>query len=307
MESAESPTITTARRPAGYKRTKSTSVVEVSAMFAAGTPHPSLRGVVLRYEGYADRIGRARHDPPTAVHVRADHHRSRRGVDRRASGARSHRAAALGFVRRRHHRWAGPRRPPRVGELSAGRPDTARRSATDGHADERVGQPTVPIDDVLGPFGGSSFSASETRRTGRRGSRSSTPRSGRGWPTPRPSTPAWSGRCAASPKAVARRRSQTGGELGWSHRRLIARYRDAVGLPPKLVARIVRFERLAALVSGDAVGRLGGCRPYVRVLRPGPSGPRGTCAGGHHADRVRMQAVNSVQDVAPAVGLASTS
>ena len=24
-------------------------------MFAAGTPHPSLRGVVLRYEGYAER------------------------------------------------------------------------------------------------------------------------------------------------------------------------------------------------------------------------------------------------------------
>ncbi|RZT16033.1 AraC-like DNA-binding protein [Mycobacterium sp. BK558] len=32
-------------------------------------------------------------------------------------------------------------------------------------------------------------------------------------------------------------------ELGWSHRRLISRYRDAVGLPPKTVARIVRFER----------------------------------------------------------------
>lgn len=40
-------------------------------------------------------------------------------------------------------------------------------------------------------------------------------------------------------------------ELGWSHRRLIARYRDAVGLPPKLVARIVRFERLAALVASE--------------------------------------------------------
>ena len=37
--------------------------------------------------------------------------------------------------------------------------------------------------------------------------------------------------------------------MGWSHRRLIARYRDAVGLPPKLVARIVRFERLTALLT----------------------------------------------------------
>ena len=38
-------------------------------------------------------------------------------------------------------------------------------------------------------------------------------------------------------------------ELGWSHRRLIARYRDTVGLPPKLVARIVRFERLTARIA----------------------------------------------------------
>jgi len=38
-------------------------------------------------------------------------------------------------------------------------------------------------------------------------------------------------------------------KLGWSHRRLIARYRDTVGLPPKLVARIVRFERVTAHIT----------------------------------------------------------
>ena len=43
-------------------------------------------------------------------------------------------------------------------------------------------------------------------------------------------------------------------DLGWSHRRFIARYRDAVGLPPKTVARIVRFERASArLLSGDGL------------------------------------------------------
>lgn len=41
-------------------------------------------------------------------------------------------------------------------------------------------------------------------------------------------------------------------ELGWSHRRLIARYRDAVGLSPKVVARIVRFERACAGLRGGA-------------------------------------------------------
>jgi uncharacterized glyoxalase superfamily protein PhnB/AraC-like DNA-binding protein len=40
-------------------------------------------------------------------------------------------------------------------------------------------------------------------------------------------------------------------ELGWSHRRLIARFRDAVGMPPKRVARILRFERLTALIRAD--------------------------------------------------------
>ena len=39
-------------------------------------------------------------------------------------------------------------------------------------------------------------------------------------------------------------------ELGWSHRRLIARFRDAVGMPPKRVARILRLERLLARVDG---------------------------------------------------------
>jgi AraC-like DNA-binding protein len=33
-------------------------------------------------------------------------------------------------------------------------------------------------------------------------------------------------------------------ELGTSHRRLIALFRDGVGMPPKLFARLVRFDRL---------------------------------------------------------------
>jgi AraC-like DNA-binding protein len=41
------------------------------------------------------------------------------------------------------------------------------------------------------------------------------------------------------------------GELGWSPRRLIRRFRDELGLPPKLVARILRFERLYAHVRAE--------------------------------------------------------
>jgi AraC-like DNA-binding protein len=37
-------------------------------------------------------------------------------------------------------------------------------------------------------------------------------------------------------------------ELGWSHRRLIARFREQVGMPPKTVGRLLRFDRVAHLL-----------------------------------------------------------
>jgi AraC-like DNA-binding protein len=38
-------------------------------------------------------------------------------------------------------------------------------------------------------------------------------------------------------------------ELGWSARRLAARFREEVGLPPKTVARLLRFEHAAELLE----------------------------------------------------------
>jgi AraC-like DNA-binding protein len=40
-------------------------------------------------------------------------------------------------------------------------------------------------------------------------------------------------------------------ELGWSHRRLIARFRDHLGLPPKVLARVLRFGRAVELLGGS--------------------------------------------------------
>jgi methylphosphotriester-DNA--protein-cysteine methyltransferase len=34
------------------------------------------------------------------------------------------------------------------------------------------------------------------------------------------------------------------GEVGWSHKHLIAKFKQQVGLPPKAAARLVRFDRV---------------------------------------------------------------
>ena len=46
-------------------------------------------------------------------------------------------------------------------------------------------------------------------------------------------------------------------ELGCSRRHLVAGFREAVGLPPKRLARILRFERVVALLDRDGGGSLG--------------------------------------------------
>ena len=63
---------------------------------------------------------------------------------------------------------------------------------------------------------------------------------------------AW-GRLQATDGAFAV--SALAGELGWSRRRLGLAFRDQVGLPPKLAARILRFDRVVARLRREAPER----------------------------------------------------
>jgi AraC-like DNA-binding protein len=62
------------------------------------------------------------------------------------------------------------------------------------------------------------------------------------------------GRITAAPQPA--RVGDVARELGWSHRRLIAGFRDELGLPPKLVARIARFERVREALAADPAAGL---------------------------------------------------
>jgi AraC-like DNA-binding protein len=46
-------------------------------------------------------------------------------------------------------------------------------------------------------------------------------------------------------------------ELGWSHKRLIARFREQIGLRPKAAARVLRFDRVAHLLERERPADLG--------------------------------------------------
>ncbi len=230
-----------------------TTVGTVSAGVAVGTPDPSLRGVVLRYEGFTSRVGTPevfREMACSFVPII---------IDLDDGWTVAHPSHVGSAPLRLHSFVAGiTDGPVLVGHHGSARclqvdltPLGARRIL--GIPMAEVANRTVPIEDVLGPAG-----AHLVQRIG--------------------DAPGWQERFALVDAALIARLSEapdvdagvawsltritaSGGtaaigalaaELGWSHRRLIARYRDAVGLPPKAMARIVRFERVSARLQHGA-------------------------------------------------------
>ncbi|WP_433125843.1 helix-turn-helix domain-containing protein [Micromonospora sp. CA-240977] len=70
-------------------------------------------------------------------------------------------------------------------------------------------------------------------------------------------------------------------ELGWSRRHLASRFRQEIGLPPKMVARLLRFQRACAALSD--VGPNGDGGPNA-VIGPGAGPSAGVGQSGAGAD-----------------------
>ena len=58
----------------------------------------------------------------------------------------------------------------------------------------------------------------------------------------------WAWRCLLETNGAVRIGELTQ-ELGWSRKRIVARFREEIGLPPKRAARLLRFERARELAE----------------------------------------------------------
>lgn len=85
-------------------------------------------------------------------------------------------------------------------------------------------------------------------------------------------------------------------ELGWSHRRLIARFRDEVGLPPKRFARIARFERVVAMLAAEPAAGLAAVAARCGYADQAHMSREVARLGGTTPAALRAPAVNFVHD-----------
>jgi AraC-like DNA-binding protein len=267
----------------------------VSVEFVKRAPHPALAGAVLRYTGYAERAPRPvrfRELPCTSVPLIIDLHAGWRVGDARRPDRPAERLGSFvagltdGPVTVEH---GGSARCLQV-DLA---PLAARRLL--GLPMDELANRSVALEDVLGPAAGELVARAHE-------------------------APAWEDRFALLDRALAARLAGApaadpavawsmarladgrapiaalASELGWSHRRLIARFRDAVGLPPKRVARIMRFERLTALLAREPGADLARSAPACGYYDQAHLAREVRDLAGVTPTQLRALGVNSVQD-----------
>ena len=74
------------------------------------------------------------------------------------------------------------------------------------------------------------------------------------------------------------------GEIGWSRKHLVERFRSELGLAPKSIARMMRFHRACRLARSGTAPGWAGIAAESGLCRPGPSGPRIRRTGRRDAD-----------------------
>ena len=214
-----------------------------------GAPDSRLRGLVCDYEGYVERGAATpvlRQQVPTP--------RIPLIVNFGAPWNVAERERRIAAGARQLHRWPRRalfvRRGGRPGELRPGEPDTARRVHVLRAPDARAREPRRHARGRASSA--RSRSGGAARGCGRLGGAIRAPRCALRHTLRR-------GESASDDVAWAWRileRTHGQAPIGWicdrlgrSRRHLAAQFREQIGLPPKTVARIMRFDRAVALLS----------------------------------------------------------
>jgi AraC-like DNA-binding protein len=224
-----------------------------------GKPHPALAGLVLRYTGFREETAAAlcrRHLPSAEVTLIVGFDHPLRLVE--MPGARSGGGTFRSFVAGLHTR-------PAITE-HAGRQHGVGVGLTPLGAYVLFGVPmrllagaVVDLPGLLGRAGSElELALAEARGWAERFAlldRVLISRMDEG-PAPAPEVAwAWRRLCSTAGQVAVRELVE---QVGWSHRHLVARFREQIGLAPKSAARVLRLQRSLVLLerSGDSLAEV---------------------------------------------------
>ncbi len=217
------------------------------------TPAPALRPHVLSYEGYAERADTVVYDrrmPAGAVPMIIGFGASMRSAGPGTRGAAKFEQAFVAGLHDTHttSEWSGRSRGVQVNMTPIG------AHLLLGLPMDSITDRVVALDDVFGAAGrdlverlqhatswGARFDAVDAVLTERMAKSRVRPTEGAAW--------AWQRLNATQGRTNI---ASLASDLGCSRKHLVAQFREQIGLPPKMVARILRFTRARALAESPA-------------------------------------------------------